>query len=103
MLAGLKSRCRGKRIACNVSRSLMDDMHTWTAKEGPAPFSFSVVLERKSTKVLLYANPKCPCQRGFDQVRLLVNNVDVFIPLLCRLRLRAAARCRIQQISEIAL
>ncbi len=103
MLTFLKTRRNGRSLARRVRRSLLDTEKFWQVGALPANV-YGAQLERKKVRVVLMpCDCACKFLRIFDRCRLLVDGVDVFVPLVARIRLRTAARYVVQRDAETKL
>src|SRR3712207_4400423 len=97
MLYAIRARREGRRLARKVCRSLATEIHEWKVEATPGN-RFEVRLNRANGNVVVLIMPLerrwLRWLRSSEQVRLLVDGVDLFVPLVPRIRLRGAARLR---------
>lgn len=89
-------KCLGCRTYKEIRKRLKDPAQPWVVSPTPTVSPFGVQLVQDNIRVVIFPNERCPCQRAFDQIRLMVNNADFPLSPGKRLFLRKAARERIQ-------
>ena len=97
------AKCLGCRGAKQIINNLEDASLRWEVVQTPTLSPFGVSVTYGNTSVVVFPNERCPCQRIFDTVRVLVNGVDFYVPLSKRLKIRKAARARVQYQAFSAL
>ena len=98
MIYFLRSRRQGRKIARKVRELLDDERVMWEVKPAASP---GAVLHLKLDYSLIAVVIECKRLRFLDSVHLYVDGADVYVPLIARIRLRGAARCRMQEIAEL--
>lgn len=93
MLPAVRSRFAAMGLTRDLRHSLAETNERWTItsdKDG------NTVLARRDFRIVLVARGL----RLFDSVRLYREEAEIWLPLLSRLRLRAAARLRLIQFAK---